>query len=420
MIFFFIPCALVSAELSTLFPQKGGIYIWVKEALGHRMGFVAVWLLWVENIVFYPAILSFITAAIAYVFFPHLSDNPLYTCVGVIIVFWALTLLNLRGIHFTGKLSTFCVIVGTFIPTALILVLGAIYLFSGKPFMISLKSTPIFPDLSQISTFSVLTGILLSFAGLEMPAIHAGDVENPKKNFPIAIFLSAAIIVILTILGTLSIAIVVPSNEISLVSGTIFAVSAFLKQYNLSSLTPIVSLFIAIGALGGISNWIVGPCRGLLTAGEKGDFPPFMQKTNKHGMPIVLMFIQAIIVSALSILFLLMPNVSSSFWMMTVLAAQLYILMYILLFISGIVLKKVRKNDPRPYAVPFGTLGMTIVAGFGLIGVLFSFVIGFFPPPDINGLHLPFFVSFLTIGIVIMTAIPFIIFEMRKPHWGNS
>ncbi|MCH9812058.1 APC family permease, partial [bacterium] len=104
---FFVPCALVSAELATLFPKKGGVYVWVREALGHRLGFVAVWLLWIENIVFYPAILSFVSAAIAYVFFPHLAENPIYTCVMVISVFWVLTFINFRGIRFTGRFSTF-------------------------------------------------------------------------------------------------------------------------------------------------------------------------------------------------------------------------------------------------------------------------------------------------------------------------
>ena len=132
-IFFFIPCALVSAELATLFPQKGGVFVWVKEALGHKLGFVAVWLLWAENIVFYPALLSFISAAVAYTFFPEMANNPTYTCLMVIGVFWVVTLVNMRGIHFTGAFSTFCVIAGTFIPTALILTLGGIWIFSGQP-----------------------------------------------------------------------------------------------------------------------------------------------------------------------------------------------------------------------------------------------------------------------------------------------
>ena len=416
-IFFFIPCALVSAELATLFPQKGGVFVWVKEALGHKLGFVAVWLLWAENIVFYPALLSFISAAVAYTFFPEMANNPTYTCLMVIGVFWVVTLVNMRGIHFTGAFSTFCVIAGTFIPTALILTLGGIWIFSGQPSMVTLETTPLLPDFSMLSTFAVLTGILLSFGGLEMPAVHANDVKNPKKSFPIAILLSAAIIVVLTILGTLCIAIVIPREDISLVSGTIEAMSAFLKQYNLSFMMPVVAILIAIGALGGLSSWIVGPCKGLLASAEEGDFPPIMQRTNKNGMPHVLMIIQAVIVTFLSLLFVLMPNVSSSFWILTVLSAQLYIVMYILLFIAGIVLKYKKADMERPFAVPGGMIGMWVVAGLGLIGVTFSLVIGFFPPPDVVVDNIVFFESFLIIGIISMVVLPLIIHCMRKESW---
>jgi amino acid transporter len=417
VVFFFIPCALVAAELATLFPKQGGVYVWVREALGHRLGFVAIWLLWIENIVFYPIILSFVSAAIAYVFFPHLARNPTYICAMIIVVFWILTIINFRGVRFTGRFSTFCVVMGTFIPTALILTLGAMWIYSGKPFMISLETTPLVPNFSSISTFTVLTGILLGFAGIEMPAVHAGDVKNPKKNFPIAIFLSAIIIVTLTILGTLCIAIAVPHDEISLIDGSLEAMTFYLNQYGLGVLMPVAALLMAIGALGGVSSWIVGPCKGFLAAAEQGDFPPFMQKTNKHDMPHVLMIIQGVIVTGLAFLFPFMSDPNSSFWMITVLSAQLYIVMYILLFITGIVLKYKKRNAERTYSVPGGMVGMWIVAGLGLIGVTFSLVIGFFPPPDVKVESLLFFESFLAIGIISMVGLPFLIYSLRRPSW---
>jgi putative glutamate/gamma-aminobutyrate antiporter len=417
---FFIPCALVAAELATLFPEKGGVFVWIKEALGHRFGFLGIWLLWISNIVFYPALLSFISASIAYTFFPGLADHPTYTFCMINGVFWLVTIVNLKGIHFTGTFSSFCVIVGTFVPAALILVLGAVWVLSGKEAMVTFESTPLVPNFSTFSTFSVLTGILLSFAGLEMPAIHAGDVENPKRSFPIAILLSAAIIVILTILGTLCIAIVIPRSEISFVSGTIEAMSVFLTQYELGFIMPIVAILIAIGALGGLSNWVVGPCRGLLASAEKGDFPPFMQKTNRNEMPYVLMFMQAIFVSCLSFLYIYMPNVSSSFWLLTVLAAQLYIIMYIMMFISGIVLKYKKPNAKRAYSVPGGITGMWITSGLGLFGVTFSLVIGFFPPPDVTVQSNVFFISFLFIGIISMLILPMIIYALKKPSWVSK
>lgn len=417
MCFFFIPCALVSAELASLFPKKGGIFVWVKEALGHKFGFLAIWLLWAENIVWYPTILSFISASIAYIFFPAIADNPIYTCIMTITVFWVVTIVNLQGIKFTGKFSSWCVILGTFIPAALILTLGASWLISGTPTELSLEKTPFIPNLHSFGTFAVLAGILLGLGGIEMPAVHAADVKNPKKNFPFAILLSAAIIITLTILGTLCIAMVIPSDDISLVSGTVAAMSVFLSKYGLSWLMPVVAFLIAFGALGGVSNWVVGPCRGLLAAAESGDFPPFMQKVNKKEMPVVLMMIQAIVVTCLALLFVLMPNVSSSFWLLTVLSAQLYTIMYMLLFISGIVLRYKKKHMERVYSVPGGTTGMWIIGGLGFVGVVFTFVIGFFPPPEIEVKSVSFFVSFLSIGIASMVSAPFIIDALKKPSW---
>src|SRR3989339_738315 len=69
-IVFLVPVSLIAAELATAWPQAGGIFIWVKEAFGHRTGFLAIWLLWLENVLWYPTILSFISVTSAYIFNP--------------------------------------------------------------------------------------------------------------------------------------------------------------------------------------------------------------------------------------------------------------------------------------------------------------------------------------------------------------
>ena len=112
-----------------------------------------------------------------------------------------------------------------------------------------------------------------------------------------------------------------------------------------------------------------------------------------------------------------MPNVSSSFWLLTVLAAQLYIIMYMMMFISGIVLKYKKPKAKRAYCVPGGVTGMWITSGLGLIGVTFSLVIGFFPPPDVTVHSTAFFISFLFIGIISMLILPMIIYALKKPSW---
>ena len=76
---FFIPVSLVAAELATGWPKSGGVFVWVKEAFGHKTGFLAIWLLWIENAIWYPTLLSFIAATVAYIFDPALANNTTFT-----------------------------------------------------------------------------------------------------------------------------------------------------------------------------------------------------------------------------------------------------------------------------------------------------------------------------------------------------
>ena len=79
-------------------PRAGGIYAWVEQAFGDRSGFLAVWFEWVENIVWFPTVLSFVAATLAYVIDPSLADNKLYLVIVMLTIFWALTIANFFGI----------------------------------------------------------------------------------------------------------------------------------------------------------------------------------------------------------------------------------------------------------------------------------------------------------------------------------
>ena len=184
LIFFFVPAALVSAELATGWPKKGGIFAWVKEGLGHRMGFLAVWLLWLENVVWYPTILSFIAAAIAYIFMPDLAKNQAFMFCMILLIFWVLTYANLRGMKTSGWISTLGVILGVFLPGAVIILLGFAWVFMGNPTEIAFTARGILPDTAHIPELAFLAGIMLSFCGIEMSAVHARDVDEPQKKLP--------------------------------------------------------------------------------------------------------------------------------------------------------------------------------------------------------------------------------------------
>jgi len=425
MIFFFIvvallfliPCALVSAELATGWSQSGGVYVWVREALGDRWGFLAIWMQWVHNVTWYPAILSFVAATLAYVINPELATNKVFIQAVVLIVFWGMTFVNYFGIETSSIFSTVGVIIGTIIPGVFIIGLGIFWIASGNPLQISFTPSAIAPDFSNLSNLVFLAGLFLAFSGFEVSAGYAGEVKNPQKNYPRAILISALIVFFLFILGALSIAVVIPTEKISLVAGLMEALQTYLAFYHLDLILPLLGALLILGAVAEVNSWIMGPVKALHMTSIHGNLPPFFQTLNKHGMPTHLLLFQAIIVTIASFIITFMPNLSTAYWILTAMSAQIYLVMYILMFISAITLRYTHPHVPRVYRIPHPHKGMWIIAGTGLIASIFAIFIGFVPPAQLEIGSLFVYDGLLGSTLLIMLAIPLIIFQFRKPSW---
>lgn len=413
---YFIPAAFVSAELASGWPERG-VYTWVREALGPKMGFVAVWLQWIENVIYYPTILSFIAASLAYTIDPALAANKFFVIAVILITFWLATLVNFLGMKISGFISLVTALLGTVIPVVLITALGASWLFKGFPSQISFTWASLSPNFSSLKELVLFSGVLFGLAGVEMSAVHAKDVENPRIAYPKGIFLSAVAILIFSTIGALAIGVIVPVQEIQLASGAMEAFKALLQAFNASWTMPIVAAVVTFGALGMLSTWIVGPSRGLYATAMHGDLPPIFHKANQKGMPVGILIAQALIVTVLSLVFFFMPTVNSSYWMLLSLAALLYQLMYILMFISAIVLRYKHPQVHRGYKIPFGNVGMWIVGSTGALGSLFGFLLCFIPPSQFSVGDLVVFESFLIGSMVVFCLIPLFIYAARKPSW---
>ena len=407
-LFFLIPTALVSAELASAWPKQGGVYIWVKEAFGRTLGFAAIWLQWIENVIWYPTILAFVEGTIGYLISPNLADNPLFLWLIIVCSFWGATFVNLRGMKASAWVSNVCALSGLLLPMVLIISLGGIWLVNGNPIQVSFGLQDIIPHWSDQSMWVSLTAIMLSFCGVEIATVHANDVEKPQYAFPRALTYSVLIILVTLMLGSLSIAIVLPHNEINFVAGIMQAFHAFFAKYNLLWFMPIVGLMLVLGGIGGVNNWIIAPTKGLLVAAQDGNMPKFFHKTNKKDAPVVFLYSQAIIVSLLSAVFLFMPSVNGSYWFLTALAAQLYMIMYLVMFLAAFKLRKLHPNHRGPFRIPGGWFGMSLVGGMGIIGVVVTLIVSFIPPDNINvGSSFIYEIS-LILGLIVMCLPPFI------------
>ena len=177
---FLIPTSLIAAELSAAFPNKGGIYHWVHKAFGEKTAMLSIWLQWINTMVWYPTILSFIAGTAAYLFDPTWKDNTLYLVGVILTIFWVLTFINMFGLSISAKVNNLCVLIGTIFPLLLLVVLGCIWVLSGEIVHISGV------DFSQLDEDA---GILLNWEhepGEKSANTLVGKVIYLKKIFKLS------------------------------------------------------------------------------------------------------------------------------------------------------------------------------------------------------------------------------------------
>ncbi len=405
---FFIPVALVAAELATAYPNTGGIYVWVREAFGKRGGFITIWLQWIYNVVWYPTILAFIAATLSYLISPELSNNKFYLLGTVLALFWLFTLLNCFGMRISSIVSIIGATLGTIFPMLLIIFLAILWAILGKPMAVDYPAAwlPSFQSLGDLSLFAV---VLFGLIGMEMSAVHAEDVRNPQKDYPKALFYSTFLIISTLSLGSLAIVIVVPNGSLSVVSGLIDAYAVFFKAYHMPWMTPVIAVFIILGGLSGMSAWIIGPTKGLLVSARDGSLPARFAYTNKYGAPTTILFTQAIIVSILSSAFILFPTINAAYLILSDLSALMALLVYIIMFSAAIKLRYRKSDHPRGYVIPGGNKMMWLVSVTGILCCAGAMVIGFAPPSQIPVGNVFIFESFLIGGLILFALIPWLL-----------
>jgi len=425
-IVFLIPTALVAAELAAMFADKqGGVFRWVGEAFGKRMGFLAIWLQWVESTIWYPTVLTFGAVSLAFIGMNDahdmsLASNRLYTLVVVLAIYWLATFISLKGMSWVGKVSKIGGLVGTIIPAGLLVVLAIVYLVSGGHSQLDFKGN-FFPDFSNFNNLVLASSIFLFYAGMEMGGIHVKDVDNPSVNYPKAVFIGSFITVLIFVLGTFSLGIIIPKSEINLTQSLLVGFDRYFDFIRASWLSPVIAIALAFGVLAGVLTWVAGPSKGIFAVGRAGYLPPFFQKTNSIGVQKNILFIQGGIVTLLGLLFVVMPSVQSFYQILSQLTVLLYLIMYLMMFAAAIYLRYNMKKANRPFRI--GSKGnglMWLIAGVGFLGSLLAFVLSFIPPGQIAVGSNAMWYSVLVIGCIVVVAAPLIIYAMRKPSWKDE
>src|SRR5580765_2109278 len=413
-IIFLLPQSLVAAELAS--GWTGGVFRWVSEGMSAQWGLLAVWCQFAMTIFYYPTLLAFVASTLAYVFNPDLADNGVYTGIVIVVVFWLGVFLSARG--GTGgiaKLASSGLLVGTLIPGAILVILGIIYLLQGNPSAAPMDASHLVPKWTGIASLVLIVNNFLSYSGMEMNAVHVGSLRNPAKEFPKAIFLAMGLVLVIFILPALAISWIVPAEELSLTAGVMQAFDAVFANFGLQWLTPILGIMLVTASLGGMLTWLAGPSKGLLLISrQEGYLPPYLQKLNKNGVQQNILVVQGLVTTVIGLAYALIPDVSSAYWIFSVITTQVYLIMYLLMFVAAWPL---RRNDPeheRGYRAPM-LIGL---CGVGFAASLAALLVGFTPPSQFESGNPGVYFAIVGGGALgLGLLVPFLSYHFRKPSW---
>src|SRR3954470_24899754 len=404
---FLLPTSLVSAELASGY--EGGIYRWVSEGLSKPMGFLAVWCQFAMTIFYYPSLLGFVASTLADVFNPELASSGVWTACVIVVVYWTGVWVSSRGTGGVAGLASAGLIIGTLIPGVVLVFLGAVFLGQGNTSAAPMDSSHLLPAWAGLSSLVLIVNNFLSYSGMEMNAVHVGSLKNPGKEFPKSMFLAMGLVLLIFILPALAVSWVVPADQLSLTAGVMQAFDAMFAQFNSSWLTPIVGIMLVAASLGGMLTWLAGPSKGLLLISRKeGYLPPFLQKLNKNGVQQNILVTQGLVTTVIALGYAFIPDVSSVYWIFSVITTQVYLIVYLLMFVAAVRLRRSQPDHPRGYRAPM----LVGLCGVGFAASLAALLIGFIPPSQFGGGSPALYVIIVAVGALgLGLLVPFLFYR---------
>ena len=351
MFLFFLPQALMCAELASEYPTDGGLREWVKIAFGTKYGFMVSWLNWTAKVFWYASFLTFFAINFAYMIGkPELADNKIMVLVMSLAVFWILSLASMKGMRF-GKIFTSVGSLGSTIPTILLIGMSflAIVVLKKAPSASTYTAATLIPKLNMNSLVAI-SGITFAYTGAELTANFISDMENPKKDYPRAIFVAACTICVLYVIGSICITMLMPTSEIFAYTGTLEALTVACNLLGVPLIfVQVVALGIALSIFGAIVLYIAQPTKMLFGQAEEGIFPEKLTKNNEYGIPDKAIIAQAVLVTILLAGVALFPAVETIYNVLVTMTALTSLFPYVLLFLAYAKIKKEKKDNLDVY-----------------------------------------------------------------------
>ena len=384
-LFFFVPGALVINELSSRFPEEGGLYAWARDAFGPFHGFVAGWTYWIYTVFYFPGLLLASASMSAYISSNHgaaLAQNRSFLLWVSLALLVIAVVLNIIGLNI-GKWLQNAGGVGTYVPL-LMLVVVAVAVCARHGSVTHFTLANMMPAWNW-DTVNFWSQIAFAFTGLELVSCMAEEVHNPRKTLPRAVFGAGALIALMYIAGTFAVLSLVPADSIDSKSGVFQAISVGSVALRIGFFGVIAAILVTAGNAGGIGSTVAGVARVPFQVGIDRYLPAVFGKIHpRWKTPYVSILVQAIISGAVLLLSQINESTRGAYQSLVDVAIILYFIPFLYMFAAVIKLarRKDRSENPHAVLVPGGILGVWICGGLGFFVVLVGIFVSLVPPGD--------------------------------------
>jgi amino acid transporter len=384
-VFFFVPGALVINELSSRFPEEGGLYAWSREAFGPFHGFVAGWTYWIYTVFYFPGLLLASASMAAYIIGGRgvaLAQDRTFLLTVSLSMLLVAVVLNIIGLN-VGKWLQNAGGVGTYVPLVMLAGVAAVVVWKhGSATHFTVQN--MLPAWNW-DTVNFWSQIAFAFTGLELVAAMSEEVRDPRRTLPRAVFGAGALIALMYIVGTFAVLALVPAAGIDPQSGVFNAITVGSVALRLGALGMLAAILVTVGNAGGVGSTVAGIARVPFVVGVDRYLPEAFGKIHpKWKTPYVSILVQATISGAILLGSQINETTRGAYQFLIDAAIILYFIPFLYMFAAIIKLarRRDRKENPHAVLVPGGIAGVWICGGLGFLVVLIGIFVSLVPPGD--------------------------------------
>ena len=363
----YVPLVFTVLELSSRFPEEGGLYSWTRRAFGEFPGYLSGYLYWSSNLPYFPSLFYFTAANALFIFghrFEALQNNQPYFIIFSLLALAVAVGLNIAGLNI-GKWLHNLGALGLWIPAIVLVGMG---IASGVLFGSATPFTPrSFVPSTHLKDIIFWSTIAFSLSGLESASMLGDEIENARRNIPRALLLAGALTTVIYIAATVAMLLALPPQEIQNMQGIIHAITLVATRLGIPWIAEGIALLITMGGLGQAGAWFAAAGRLPFVIGIDRRLPPAFAKIHpRWGSPYVALLVQAAIAAILIFAGQAGTSVAGAYNVLVSMSVIAYFLPYMFMFAAMIKPQRepagpevIRVPGGTPVAIALGAIGFT-------------------------------------------------------------